>query len=105
MKIVAWVFVDEPVADLLDDKLLDATVSEQQVTFTVGEQVPLSLAESPRRPPEPSEPDEAPVEPVAPELPEEAPELPEEAPRLPEEEPSQPTERPHNPEEEPLTVP
>ena len=34
----ARVFVDEPVAADLDDKVLDATVSEQQVTFSIGEQ-------------------------------------------------------------------
>ena len=34
----ARVFVDEPVANYLDDKLLDARISEQQVSFLIGEQ-------------------------------------------------------------------
>ena len=34
----ARVFVDEPIAGLLGDKLLDATVQDQQVTFMIGEQ-------------------------------------------------------------------
>lgn len=36
----ARVFVDEPVAEVLDDKLLDATVQDQQVTFTIGDREP-----------------------------------------------------------------
>lgn len=33
----ARVFVDEPIAGALDDKLLDATVGDQQVTFSISE--------------------------------------------------------------------
>jgi iron-sulfur cluster assembly protein len=36
----ARVFVDQPVADYLDDKLLDARIIEEQVSFVVGEQEP-----------------------------------------------------------------
>ena len=33
----ARVFVDEPVADYLDDKVLDAEVAGEQVSFVLGE--------------------------------------------------------------------
>jgi Fe-S cluster assembly iron-binding protein IscA len=36
----ARVFVDEPIAGDLDDKALDAMVSEQQVTFSIAERTP-----------------------------------------------------------------
>jgi hypothetical protein len=32
------VFVDEHVLDFLDDKVLDATIVDKQVSFLVGEQ-------------------------------------------------------------------
>jgi Fe-S cluster assembly iron-binding protein IscA len=36
----ARVFLDESVAPLLDDKILDASVEQQQVNFILGEQGP-----------------------------------------------------------------
>lgn len=35
----ARVFVQDTLADTLDDKLLDASVSDEQVSFAIGEQI------------------------------------------------------------------
>jgi len=91
-------------ADFLDDRLLDARVSEQQVSFRDRRTGAMS-GEAPAPPGEPAEPEEEPIEvPDEPELPEEAPELPEEAPELPEEEPLQPSQHGAR-QEDPLAVP